>query len=75
MPYCSIGLISLPLFDLFKRDILITTSVVSTMLHASDMIISKLWFLPSSTSESSQETNVIKVSVYNKVLGTDKVVS
>lgn len=45
------------------------------MLHASDTIISKLWLLPSSTSESSQETNVIKVSVYNKVLGTDKVVS
>lgn len=49
--------------------------MLSTVLHASDIIISKLWFLPSSTSESSQETNIIKVVVYDKVLEIDKVVS
>lgn len=65
----------MPLFDLFKRNILIASTVLSTVLYAGDIIISELWFLPSSTSESSQETNTIKVGVYDKVLGIEKVVS
>ena len=44
------------------------------MIHVSDIIISKLQFLPSSTSESSQETAIIKLGVYDKLLGIDKVV-
>lgn len=38
-------------------------------------IINKLWFLPSSTVESSHETAIIKVGIYDKVLGIDKVMS
>ena len=71
---CFMGLIYLFLFDLFNRNILVTSIVLSTMIHVSDIIISKLQFLPSSTSESSQETAIIKLGVYDKLLGIDKVV-
>lgn len=62
------GLICFPWFDLFKRNVLITTLVLCAVLHASDIIINKLWLLPSSASESSQETDIIKVGSYDKVL-------
>lgn len=40
----------------------------STVLHSSDILIIKLWFLPSDVSESSQETDIIKVGCYDKVV-------
>ena len=51
-----------------KRNILIITVVLTTLLHASDIIISKLWFLLSSASESRPETDKINVDDYDKVL-------
>lgn len=55
------------LFDLFNINIFIITIVLTTVLHASDIIISKPWFLISSASES-RLTDAINVDDYDKVL-------